>query len=333
MRWPWATLRSTQRLVLRGTQGRVAYALTSGAPEAGAPPKILRWGLLETGESLGFNGADAIALLEPDDYQVLRVDTPQVPNAELKAAARWQVKELVSQDLDQLTLDVMHVGGDVERAQRQIFVVTARNSAIVAVNALAAAATGGGQAPLRVVDIWETALRNLLTAQASRDELTQRACGLILLDESHSILVIGAAGELHYTRRLDNDPQLLAQARGGLASDTEADAPLGFEYRGGGDFDATAQDSPLVTELQRSIDVWERSWPDLPLARLYVVSSQYGAEIAALIQRELGQRTVALDVLAQFAGPAPAPTGTPGPALAACIPVLGAALRDETRQL
>ena len=102
----------------------------------------------------------------------------------------------------------------------------------------------------------------------------------------------------------------------------------------GGAFDAsTTQESPLVVELQRAIDVWERSWPELPLARLYVVTARNGTEVAALIQRELGQRTLALDPLAAFAPDAPAPEGDAAEALAACLPLLGAALRTETRQL
>jgi len=110
--------------------------------------------------------------------------------------------------------------------------------------------------------------------------------------------------------------------------------PLGFEYVPGGTFDdRTSQESPLVVELQRSIDVWERSWPDLPLARLYVITADHGAEVASLIQRELGQRTVALDPFTAFAAERSAPEGDPAKALAACLPLLGAALRTETRKL
>ena len=113
-----------------------------------------------------------------------------------------------------------------------------------------------------------------------------------------------------------------------------AELPLGFEYQPGGAFDAgAAQESPLVVELQRSIDVWERSWPELPLARLYVVTAEHGAEVATLIQRELGQRTVALDPLVAVAPDAPAPEGDPAKTLGACLPLLGAALRTEIRKL
>ncbi len=327
MRWPWSPRRSGQRLLLRRVGEQHAFVLTDG-PSGDEPARLLRWGLLP--EAKPVPAGDAIALLDPADYQILKVDTPNVPQEELKAAARWQIKEMVDVDVAELTLDVMHVGGDVERTQRQLFVVAARNSAIKALTDGAAAITD----QIGIVDVWETALRNLLAAQARADDLSARACAAVHIDERHCLLVVCAGEELFYTRRLEGDAGLLARARGEQPEAGVADLPLGFEYQPGGTFDGnSSQESPLVVELQRSIDVWERSWPELPLARLYVVTAEHGAEVATLVQRELGQRTVALDPLAAFAANAPAPEGEAAQALAACLPLLGAALRTETRKL
>ncbi|MDG0857233.1 hypothetical protein [Roseateles puraquae] len=328
MRWPWTPRRSAHRLLLRRLGSGHAFVLTDGEPSDSQPPRLLRWGLMPDARPVA--AGEAIALLEPNDYQILKVDTPQVPQDELKAAARWQVKEMVDADMAELTLDVMHVGGDVERAQRQLFVVAARNRAIQALTEGAA----GIHAEISIVDVWETALRNLLTRQARQDDLATRACAAIHIDATQSLLVVCSGDELYYTRRIEADPGLLARARGEQTETSPQDLPLGFEYQPGGSFDvAGSQESPLVVELQRSIDVWERSWPELPLARLYVVSAEHGPEVAALIQRELGQRTVALDPFAAFAPAAPPPEGERMQALQACLPLLGAALRAEGRQL
>jgi len=333
MRWPWSPRRSAHRLLVRQVGTQHAFVLTDGPPghqPGDRPVRLLRWGLLPAPRAVA--AGEAIALLDPSSYQVLKVDTPAVPQEELKAAARWQIKEMVDVDVAALTLDVMHVGGDVDRPQRQLFVIAARNEAIQSLTRASAAV----HEHIGIVDVWETALRNLLAAQAHADELASRACAAVHIDAEHCLLVICANGELFYTRRLGQDPQLLARAKGEALETPTAEMPLGFEYQPGGSFDGGAvQESPLVVELQRSIDVWERSWPSLPLARLYVVMAGHGAEVATLIQRELGQRTVALDPLAAFAADAPAPEG-PAPAvqaLAACIPLLGAALRADTRQL
>ncbi len=334
MRWPWSPRRSAHRLLLRTLGTQHAFVLTDGPPghppgeQAGARPvRLLRWGLLPEAHSIA--AGEAIALLDPSDYQILKVDTPPVPTEELKAAARWQIKELVDVDVTALTLDVMHVGGDVDVPHRQLFVVAARNEAIQSLTRASAAV----HAQIGIVDVWETALRNLLAAQARADDLASRACAAVFIDDEHCLLVVCSGGELYYTRRLERDEQLLARAKGEAVQTPAAEMPLGFEYQPGDSFDGGAlQESPLVVELQRSIDVWERSWPSLPLARLYVVMAEHGAEVAALIQRELGQRTVALDPLAAFAGSPPA-EGPAAQALAACIPLLGAALRNDTRQL
>jgi MSHA biogenesis protein MshI len=210
--------------------------------------------------------------------------------------------------------------------------VAGSNRAIERVSRLGAAAG----LPLDVVDIGETALRNLQSAAAAAEDLTKRATAALLLQGGQCLFTICAHGELFYTRRLDWDARLLKRATQTSAPKADAPAPLGYEYMPGDDLafsglDAELESSPLVLELQRSIDVWERSWPDLPLARLYVVSADSAAEVATLVQRELGQRTVALNPLAAF-GPE-TPAGEGAEALAACLPLLGLALRVETRQL
>jgi len=344
MRWPWQSARSNSRVVLQLGPQQLAYVQ---APKGGSAPLAPeRWGLIELGEpgeeaqlqqqlaALGLAGGEVLALLDADAYQILKIDTPPVPQDELKAAARWQIKDLLEVPLDELTLDVMHVGDDQPRAHKQLFVVAGSNRAIERVSKLGAAA---GLAP-DVVDIGETALRNLQSAAAAADELGKRATAALLLQGEHCLLTICAHGELFYTRRLDWDARLLKRATQTSAPKADAPAPLGYEYMPGDDLAYGAgldaerdESSPLVLELQRSIDVWERSWPDLPLARLYLLVPEHGQELATLLQRELGLRTSAIDPAALFPGFEPA---THGPAAyAACLPLLGALLRQDERAL
>jgi len=341
MRWPWQSARSNSRVVLQLGRQQLAYLQ---APKGGSAPLAPeRWGLIELGEpadealqrqlaALGLAGGEVLALLDAEAYQILKIDTPNVPQDELKAAARWQIKDLLEVPLDELTLDVMHVGDDQPRAHKQLFVVAGSNRAIERVSKLGAAAG----LPLDVVDIAETALRNLQSAAAAAEELSKRATAALLLQGTQCLLTICAHGELFYTRRLDWDARLLKRATQTSAPKADAPAPLGYEYMPGDDLafnglDAELESSPLVLELQRSIDVWERSWPDLPLARLYLVVPEHGQELASLLQRELGLRTSAIDPAGLFPGFEPA---THGPeAYAACLPLLGALLRQDERAL
>jgi len=285
-------------------------------------------------QELHLSAAEVIGLLEPEEYQVLKVDTPNVPNEELKAAARWQIKELVEKHLDDLTLDVMHVGGDIARVQRQLFVIAARSRSVETRSQRCAAAG----LPLQVIDTWETALRNLQTLKARSEGLEERACAALLMVENHCLLTISAGGELFYTRRLDPDPRLEARATGKLVAKPQQEAPLGFEYTPGADYLSPQDDSEesvLIIELQRSIDLWERSWPELPLARLYLLSPEHGDAVAALMQRELGLRTQAMGVPSLFTGIDPNSLQDPSRIgeLSACLPLLGAVLRQEARAL
>lgn len=342
MRWPWRAARSNTRLVLQLGREQLAYVQ---APSGTSPPLAPgRWGLLDLGQQtdealqrqlaeLGLASGEVMALLDADAYQILKIDTPNVPQDELKAAARWQIKDLLEVPLDELTLDVMHVGDDQPRANKQLFVVAGSNRAIERVSRLGAAAG----LPLDVVDIAETALRNLQSAAATAEELSKRATAALLLQGTQCLLTICAHGELFYTRRLDWDARLLKRATQTDAPKADAPAPLGYEYMPGDDLAFSGMDaerdesSPLVVELQRSIDVWERSWPDLPLARLYLVVPEHGQELASLLQRELGLRSSAIDPAGLFPGFEPA---THGPeAYAACLPLLGALLRQDERGL
>ena len=87
----------------------------------------------------------------------------------------------------------------------------------------------------------------------------------------------------------------------------------------------------LVVELQRSFDLWERSWPDLPLAALWLHAGDDSASLAPRLQQALGQRVLVLDPERALPGFYAAATT---PALrAALLPLLGAALRDDARRL
>lgn len=341
MKWPWKPRRSQHRLALRASNELFAYVLVEQAEGQSLPCRVLQWGALrpDDGESadsflarqraLGLEAGEVIALPDHGDYQFIKVDTPNVPPDELKAAARWQIKEFVEGHLDDITLDVLHEGDDQPRAQRHLFVVAARNEILTA---LSQAGTSAGVAP-DVIDVWETALRNLQSAQAAVDGLSERACAALLMFGDRCLLTISANEELFYTRLLDNDERLTARATGVAAPQPVQEMPLGYEYTPGDDLvmRADTEESALVIELQRSIDVWERSWPDLPLARLYLFTTDAADAVATLMQRELGLRTVAPDLGALFSG-----LGTlPGreAELSACLPLLGACLRFDERKL
>ena len=339
MNLPWRRRARKDRLVVARDDERFVYVQAEGQ-------RILRCGMESRGEgddaafarrvrALGLPTSDVIAVLPLADSQLLKIEAPAVPPEELKAAARWRIKDLVDTHLDDLTLDVMHVGDRRPKAQGQLFVVAAHSRIVRELGEWAHAA----RLDLSVIDTREMAQRNLQSALGTTRGLAGQASAALMLHGTQCLLTICANGELFYARRLEWRSEWLA-ARRSLPEVAHIDRPLsGFadldivDYSDDGHAAlGTVDDAPpLVIELQRSFDVWERSWPDLPLKQLLVHANGQTAALVELLEPTLPMAVVAFDVKALFHG-LDAAAGSPD-AVSAAIPLLGALLRGESRQL
>jgi MSHA biogenesis protein MshI len=271
------------------------------------------------------------------DYQMLQIEAPAVPPDELKAAARWRIKDMVSRHVDEVTLDVMQVGNPQGPARQQLFVVAATNDALKATSQLAQAA--GLQTT--VIDIVDTAQRNLHTRAAARQDLADRATACLVQHGPLCLLTICIGDELYYSRRLEWEPTLPEVAERHSAAPLAA-APLAYEaveatglqwpgdamaYELGSPADEAEATPRLVVELQRSFDVWERSWPEQPVAQLLLHTGASSAALASYLQSVLGLRVQVLDLAQALPG---AEQGGPWDgAQRACLPLLGALLRQD----
>lgn len=342
LRWPWKRAAATERLVVTGDADRFVYACCD------RQGRVTRCGVELRGEdtppdfarrvkALGLPAQGVCAVLPLADTQFMQIEAPAVKPEELKAAARWRVKEQVHGRLEDLTLDVMVVGPDTPRPNRQLFVAAARSDTIRGTaQRLQAAGLAVG-----AVDIAETAQRNLQTELARAAGLQGRATAALVRHGPLALLTVAAGGELYYARRLDWDATPAAPAE--AAPRAEAPSPVlsfddadfvdyGAEPQAAGEAMPEAADAPrLVVELQRSFDLWERSWPDLPLAALWVDAGDETDDLLATLAATLGQRVGRFDPAVVFPGWAGAAAGA---ALRqAVLPIAGALLRAETRRL
>jgi MSHA biogenesis protein MshI len=320
--------------------------------QADASGRLVRCGHLARGSdspaafarhvhALGLPPLPVCAVLPLAQAQLLQVEAPAVKADEMKAAARWRIKDQVEGRLDDYIVDVMFVGHDKPRPSRQLFVAAARSGVVRELSERCAAAGLN----LAVIDLAETTQRNLHAAQARREGLAERATAALVQHGGQCLLTVCVGDELYYARRLEWDAQAVPGAPaspGTLAAAALAAAArpaLAMETMDFVDYGAEPEDTPdrsddaprAVVELQRSFDVWERSWPDLPLARLWVQVGEHSPRLAALLAQQLGQPVAVLDIdktfpeLAQVA---------PDPALREALgPVLGLLLRSETRRL
>lgn len=360
MRWPWQRRSADVQLAISWQDGALAYLLArTGADQR---HEILKMGVERQGadalpqfarrlEALGLRGHEVRVMLRPSQYQWLQIEAPGVAPEELRSAARYQIREMIDTHIDDVTIDVMRVGDGQHKGPAHLFVIAAPNAQVRATTPLAEALRW----TVPVIDVQETAQRNLQNLLSHQEGIADRAtAALVIGDGPQAVLTISANDELFYTRRLDIPAGFLGEdwSEAGLL---EAGAPQGYtpvgeyvpDYGVGGeshgtDYSVVVPDaSPaagdalqeraqrFVVEIQRSLDVWERSWSSLPLAAIRVQAGPRSAELARWLTRELGQGVVPMDLGSHFqAWPDAADESH-----AACWPLLGLLLRTEVRRL
>lgn len=350
MRWPGRRPPSRDHLVLAWADQALAYAQATLRDDG--TYQVQRCGVERQGAdsaedfakrlaALGLKGQTARVMLRPEQYQMLQIDMPAVPAEELRAAARWQIRDMVDSHMDDLTLDVLRVGDDKVRTANHLFVVTAANAVIRGVMDVAAAL----RCTVEVIDIQDMAQRNVQTALARRAGALDRAhAALVVTNDSQALLTISSNEELFYTRRIEVGEGFL-QASWEQTHDLDAPAAVvdyglanlgdvpGTDYT---DYGASAapmaagasdEVQRVVMEVHRSLDLWDRTWPMLPLGGVGVFAGSRSQELAIWMGQELGQTVASLDVSALFAG-YERPTETDN---LLCWPLLGALMRTGSR--
>src|SRR3977135_2323361 len=74
-------------------------------------------------------------LLPSKQYQIHEVETANVPPAEIKAAVRWRLQDVVDYPVESATVDALEIPADPERAAARsptLYAVTARSDAVEA---------------------------------------------------------------------------------------------------------------------------------------------------------------------------------------------------------
>jgi MSHA biogenesis protein MshI len=135
-------------------------------------------------------------LLSAAEYQLLTVETPNVPAPELKTAVRWSLKDMLDYHVDDATIDILDIPVDKNAPARKamMFVIAARNQLIAQRQALFESA----QINLSIIDIPDLAQRNIANHIA-----TERGLAMLSLDHNGGLLTITYQGELYLSRRID----------------------------------------------------------------------------------------------------------------------------------
>ena len=252
-------------------------------------------------KELKLNGYRCTTLLRSEEYQIHQVDAPNVPRAEMKAAARWRVKELVDYPIDAATVDVLDIPVDPEAPSRNhsIYAVTARNSVIESYVELFHAA----DLALEAIDIPDLAQRNI----AALFEPAERGVAMLAFYPNEGVLTFTRGGELYLARRIEVS----------LAQLIAADAERRTQY-----FER------IALELQRSLDHFDRQYQYVTVAKLLLAPMPQDIGLPQYLAANIYVPVETIDLAAVMSFPGVPELKHPA-RQAQCLATIGAALRDE----
>jgi MSHA biogenesis protein MshI len=222
-------------------------------------------------QGLELGSTPVSAVIGAGDYQIVQVEAPEVPAAELRQATRWRLRDQFDFPIDSATIDLFDVPASSRRGRaRMLFAVAAHGQAIDSIGGALTRATPG----FDVIDIPELCQRNL-SALLPQD---QKGMALLVLREQFAQLVLTRNGQLYLTRRFE-----LGQHAGSL------------DGTGGGA--AQIDSTSLALELQRSFDYYESHFDQSAISDLVIAPGDArAAALAIALISETGLRVSTLNL-------------------------------------
>lgn len=176
---------------------------------------------------------DCHILLAPDQYRTISIETPQVPAEELKQAVAWRVADVLDYSVDQTSLDFYPLPASNRPNSPAMLEVVA--CPLQTAESLSKLCKEAGLA-VKVIDIQETALRNLATLLPEN----QQGIALLHLQQHSGRIIIQKNGSIFLSRKIDHGYSRLTQ---GLLTDDPGRQQL--------------EQNNLALEIQRSLDYVE----------------------------------------------------------------------------
>lgn len=246
----------------------------------------------------GLPSAPVSSVLSVGQYQLALVEPPDVPPAEMRAAIRWRLRELIDFPVDEAVIDVFDLPSSSHGAQRRsVYAVAARRS-IIEQNTAASAWTRH----LDVIDVPELALRNLAML------LPESASGVALLhvEDTTATVVLVRGGTFYLARQMSL--QVLGRPGARQPGESAIDC------------------ASVALELQRSLDYYERQFDQPPITHISVAPA--GPRTRALVvalAKETGLAVAEFDLgrLMQCSSPVDRKIQS------SCLLAVGAALRVQ----
>lgn len=244
----------------------------------------------------GLMHARCFVTLASDQYQILLVEPPDVPEEELRNAIRWRLKDLITIPVAQAAIDVFMLPEDGTRSnQKMVYVVAAHEDNIKKLITLVE--HGGLQ--LLAIDIGELAIRNLANAVMC-DGTTERSVAVTRIRRGGGSVYIYKQGNMYLARSFALD------YKAGLLDDLP--------------------EENLALELQRSVDYYERQMRQAPPAVIYICGENILEDkLGSVLKASLGIQIQLLDPTAVVT----LAEGVDFSLSQRCLGAIGVAIRQE----
>ncbi len=204
-------------------------------------------------------GCNCVVVLASGSYQLLQVEPPIVPAAELREAVRWRIKDLVDFSVEEAAVDCFQLPDGVG-GSRSTYVAAA--SALVIQRCVEQ--VHGSGLKLQAIDIAEFALRNLAAL------LPENEAGVALLSigEDSSLVGVFRQSNLYLARSLNGGYRQLADLESPLPASASGEITLAMEPA----LNATLAGMGL--EIQRTLDYYESQLGQPPVSRLVLLPTK-----------------------------------------------------------
>ena len=248
----------------------------------------------------GLKSAHCVSVLAADTYQMIQIETTDLPEAEKRDAARWQIRERIDYPPNEAVLGLFEVTPFGGERRPLTYVVSAQEKVLRERVAM----IEDCDLSLQAIDIPEFALRNVCDLFVEDD----RGLAILLLLERTGVLVIVRDGVLYLVRWLSSGmDDLIPYAEG--------------------DYEALTEHlDTIILEIQRSFDYCESTFQLPMVSRLLVAQTQQ--EIPAVVTYLNDYLSTRVEPFS-FSDVLTVPEGSEQLDLNRCLIAIGGALRQE----
>lgn len=236
---------------------------------------------------------DCALVLHPDHYKLFFINTPSVPESEVRNAARWQIKDMITYSLDDLAIDVFYPEEETTHAKK-IYVIAAQKSLLQKITKIVSDCQ---LAPISI-DVREFAVRNVIRASTGVPEVA----GFLDLSMDNCLMVTVQNGIIRFVRRI----------------------PVGIRA-----FKETNSVASLTAEIQRSIHYCETELKQkLPETFFLPPSIEIDPKVVESIANNLAKPTTTIDLNKIITATQPIPIETQ----VRCWATIGELLKKEDKK-